>query len=56
MPKTIMNKKNLNILFGIPKHTSLPSKILHVVTRQGTNTSNNNVHTMKPHNKDIGYP
>ena len=56
---TILDKinknKNVNVLSCVKKYDIIPTNNLHVVTRQGTNTGNDNPCTSKIKNKD-DYP
>lgn len=42
MIEKILNKKFVNLLQIVPKHDTLNSKNLHVLTRSGTGKDNNN--------------
>ena len=51
----INKKKNINVLLCVKKCDIIPTKNLHVVTRQGTKIGNDNPHISKIKNKD-DYP
>ena len=55
MLDNINKKKNVNVLLCVQKCEIIDTKNLHVVTRQGTKTGNDNLRISKIKNKD-DYP
>ena len=47
MLDTINKNKNVNFLSCVQKHDVMNTKNLHIVTRQGTKTGNDNPHISK---------
>ena len=52
----IINKKNVNILFGVPKHEAPNTKNMHIITKQGMKIGGDNPNITKIQRKENNYP
>ena len=55
MLEKINKKKNVNVLLCVQKHDIINTKNLHIVTRKGTKTGNDNLQIIKIKEKNV-YP